>query len=566
MSRSHGELATTLRERIRSFDVFGPRGRSRIPIVVAWVAGLACIVALAHRFRFAADLTDESFSISMPYRFALGDKPFVDEVAIQQTSGLVLFPFVWLFVKLTGGSTGLVLYVRLVHLLVFKGAAAFSVHAAARRLLRERSSAIAVSFVPFAFVPHSIPNVGYNVIGMTLLTVGSFLTVAGMTEVSQKRRLRLFFLAGLAQGIMAFAYPPMAVAPLLATPLVLLCAGKGRWSALLAFIAGGASSVILISPALIPGGIAGLKRSLGWGVHANATHNSDRAKALLDAFWKNVPSFYPYALVAIVVAWVLRSRSLVAIVIPAITLLLTFWFRDEWATHWGAIRTVSYTGALAPALLLLAKPDRVLLRAAILIVLPSLAAAGAAAFVSTQGVDAASLGLASSMSLFAILAARSLERVNADATYCMLPSFALMLVLVTRCYDYVYRDGQLAQLTQTVADGPFKWIRTTPDRAQAFAEMSQITKTYDHRNGRILFLWEASGYYLFSRMKPNAHSVWEETYGDLDGLLAYWESHVKGHGIIVRIKGSGQSRIDAVVTPPERRIQETRHFIVYADH
>ncbi len=544
-----------------------PRGRERLPVVFAWFGGLVCLAALVHRFRYAADLTDESFSMALPYRFVLGDKPFVDEVAIQQTAGLVLFPFIWLFVKLTGGTTGLVLYVRLVGLFVFKGAAALAVYATARRWLKHKSIAVAVSFVPFAFVPHSIPNVGYNLIGMALLVAGTFLTAAGAAETaSQKTRVRLFFLAGLAEGIMAFAYPPMAVAPLLGVPLVLLFAGPRRWSATGAFIAGGLSAVILISPSLAFGGIAGVRRALGWGVHAGMTHDGARLDAILQAYSKGIPTFFVYALVALGLAWLLRSRSVIAIVVPAIAVALGFWFRDEFASARGAMHMVMYTGTLGPALILLARPSAAVWRGFVLVVVPSLAAALAAAFMSTQGVDASALGFASTVALFALLAARALEGAHADPTYCMLPAFALMLVLVTCCYDFVYRDGPLPSLTQTVPNGPFKGIRTTPDRAQAFAEMHDIAARFDQPHGRILFLYEASGYYLFSKMKPNAHSVWQEWYGDQDGLLAYWQSHVKGRGIVVKIKGSAAGRIDPILTPPERKIYETRHFIVYADH
>lgn len=567
MTDTTTERATTWLRNFVERLAFRPRGRDRLPTVLAWCAGLVCLVALIHRFRYAADLTDESFSMALPYRYVLGDKPFVDEISIQQTAGIVLFPFVWLFVKLTGGTTGLVLYVRIVSL-VFKGAAAVGVYATARRWLQSRATAIAVSFVPFAFVPHSIPNVGYNLIGMALLTAGTFLTAAGAAETtSSKKRLRFFYFAGVAEGVMAFAYPPMAIAPLLATPLILICAGPKRWSATGAFIAGGLSAALLISPSLAFGGVAGVRRALGWGVHANTAHNATAARlqAVLVPFWNLVPTFFTYAVVGLVLAWLLRSRSVIALLVPAITIALGFWFRDQPTSH-PAIETVIYTGAFAPALVLIAKPSRVVWRGFVLIVLPSFAAAVAAAFVSTQNTDAACLGLATAVALFALLAARSLEQVNADPTYCMLPAFALMLVLVMHCYDYVYRDSPLNALTQVIPNGPFKGIRTTPDRAQAFAEMSDIVKRFDAPQGRVLFLYEASGYYLFSRMKPSAHCVWEEAYGDQDGMLAYWQSYAKGRGIVVKIKGSQAGRVDAMLLPPERKIYETRHFIVYADH
>jgi hypothetical protein len=169
------------------------------------------------------------------------------------------------------------------------------------------------------------------------------------------------------------------------------------------------------------------------------------------------------------------------------------------------------------------------------------------------------------MVLFALLAARALERVSNDGVFPLMPAAALMLVLVTRTYDFVYRDGAIASLTEKVSTGPFKGITTTPERARTFAELYDITRRYDDPNGRILFLYEAPGYYLFSRMRPSAHCVWQTHNGDSNGLLRYWQSYPKGHGVVVRFKGTSNGPFDGIFTAPERRIFETPHFIVYRD-
>ena len=540
-----------------------PRGRHRLATILAFTAGAACLLALMHRFRLGTDVTDESFSVGMPYRFALGDKPFVDEISIQQTAGIIVFPFVWLFVKITGGSTYLVLFVRALHLFVFKGTAAFAVYAAARRLLKLRSSAIACAFVPFAFVPHSIPNVGYNVIGMAILTAATFFCAAGVAE--RAPNTRFLFWSGVCYGVVSFAYPPMALAPILAAPLVFLCAPSRRLVATGAFIAGGVALTVALSPALRYGGIPGVKRALAWGVHSNQVHTWKRAYAVVQAIWAVMPAFYPYALAAVIAAAIVRSRALVVIVTAGVAICVVFWTHDEPINAITGLRVVLYAGLFAPPMVLLAKPDLPLLRAAVLIVFPALAAGFGAGYTSTQGPDAACLGAHSCMVLFVVLAARALERAKADGSFVILPACGLMFVLVVRCYDYVYRDSPLPLLTETVAAGPFKGIRTNPDRAHAFAEFSEIVRDYDRPDGRILVLYESTGYYLFSKMKPGAHCVWEMPYGDTDGLLAYWQQHVTGHGIVVRAKGTGAGVLDPILTPPERLLRETPHFKVYRD-
>lgn len=71
------------------------------------------------------DLRNESFSILVPWRWALGDTPFVNEENLAQVSGLLSYPFVKAFELFRGGdATGLVLYTRAIHVFLMTGVAA----------------------------------------------------------------------------------------------------------------------------------------------------------------------------------------------------------------------------------------------------------------------------------------------------------------------------------------------------------------------------------------------------------------------------------------------------------
>lgn len=542
-----------------------PRGRERVQLAVVCALAVFCVIAVAYRFLFAFEPSDEGFSLALAYRFVLGDKPFVDEISIQQTAGIVIYPLVWLYVKLTGGSTGLVIFGRCVHLFIFKGLTAYSVWRVGRRWLRSKTTPIAVATLAFAFVPHSIPSPGYNALGMTFLATGTFLTAAAVAEGEHRRRQALFFWGGLAQGLATFAYPPMGVAPLLAVPLVLLLSRERRWVGTAAFIAGGLASVVLVSPSLAFGGIAGVRRSMGWGIHASLPYGSVRLLKTWDSFRDGIPDFYLYAVIALVVAALVRSRSLRAVVVFLTSIAVAFWFRGQMGTFNGALNIMIYTGTLAPAVLLVARPAGFVWRGALLIAIPSAAAGAAAGFISTQAISAASLGLYASSLLFVLLAARALEEAGGDETLSALPSLMLTLVLVWCSYDYVYREGALATLTETVPSGPFKGIRTTRDRVRMSNELVEITRKYDDKRGRILFLYQFPGFYLFSKMRPSGHTVWQEFYGDQQGMLDYWQKHRNGHGIVVRIKETQGGPVDPQIVAPERLLEETPHFLVYRD-
>jgi hypothetical protein len=546
---------------------FLPGGRQRLAVALAWAGGIACLIALLHRFRLGADVSDESFAIALPYRFALGDKPFVDELSIQQTTGVMLAPFVWVYVKIMGGPTGIVLYSRFLHFVV-KGLAGLCVYATARRWLKHRAAAIAVGFLPIAFVPGCIPNVGYNVLGMALLTAGTFLCAAA-AAAEPGARFRLFFLGGLCQGLTAFAYPPMAPAPIFATLLVFVCTPNRRFAALGAFVAGGAAAAALTLPSLGFGGIAGVKRSLGpWGgVDAVVAPVAPavKMKGVIDALMKEAPSVLPFAAIAVGIAWVLRSRSLTTILTVGALVAALLASHDVPRDSVANSHNVICVAFLAPILLLLARPSAKVVGGAVLVVGPSVVAGLCAGYSSSQGWIASAMGLHATMVLSALLAVRALEKARADALFCVLPPMAVMLALVVNCYDFVYRDGPLATLTETVKRGPFKGIRTTTERARAFAEYSGIIDRYGDPRGRTLVLYESPGYYLFSKSPPGAHGVWETPYGDMDGMLHYWQKFTNGHSIVIRIKGGGSGVLDPILTPRDRLIEETPHFVVYRD-
>lgn len=545
--------------------IFWPPGRQRVPVVVAWLAGLACLVALALRFRLGTDVTDESFSIALPYRFALGDKPFVDELSIQQTTGILLWPFVFVFVKLNRGPTGIVIFFRVL-LFVFKGLAAFSVYLAATRWLKSRGAAIAVAFVAIPFVQASIPNIGYNALSMIFVTAGTFLCAAAVSETGS--RFWLLYFAGLCHGFAAFSYPPITPTALVATVLVFACMPNRRLEALGAFVAGGATAIALTLPSFRHAGIAGIKRSLGPYGGTSAVAPGDpmtKMKGVVEALSKEMSFFVPYAAIAAGFAAVLRARAVSVAVVGGCILAALLASHNLPRDAVIGSHTVIATAFFAPVLLVLARPDSKIIRGAALIIGPSVTAGLLAGFTSSQGPIAAAHALHATMVLSVLLAVRALEAARADSMTCLVPPLALTAALVVHDYEFVYRDGALATLTEPVKRGPFKGIRTTPERARAFEEYSRIIDRYDDPQGRTLVLYEAPGYFLFSKRPPGGHAVWEASYGDTDGVLRYWQQFTNGHSIVVQIKGSGSGVLDPVLFPRERLLEETPHFRVYRD-
>ena len=64
------------------------------------------------RIRYGVNRVDESFYLAIAQRFAKGDRPLVDEWQLSQLSHLFLIPFYWAFTAITGGITGIILFMR----------------------------------------------------------------------------------------------------------------------------------------------------------------------------------------------------------------------------------------------------------------------------------------------------------------------------------------------------------------------------------------------------------------------------------------------------------------------
>ncbi|MDB4945557.1 MAG: hypothetical protein JWP97_5091 [Labilithrix sp.] len=534
-------------------------------MLLALAAAVGIALALAHRCRFGADSSDEGFSIALPYRFALGDRPFVDEISIQQLSAIVMWPIVWLFTKVTGGSTGLVLFMRGVHFVVIKGVGALGIHAAARRWLRYPSSALAVTLVLFTIVPYSIPNAGYNAMGMAFLAGGTFLVAAAVGEQDARRRDRLLFLAGALEAVMIFAYQSCALATLVTVPLLFACAPDRRLRAVLAFAAGGFTAALLLLPSLAWGGVAGVKRSLGWGIHTQQTHGLAKAEQVLSELWSTLPAFYPYAVAGTVMAWISRARWLKALVAIGTTAAMLLLYRTQSAAVTTTGLTAIYCGAIAPLLLPIARPDARLVRGVVLVMVPAYVAAVAAAVLSTNGAVSGFIGMAAGVVLFALLAARILEDATREPVAAMAPALALSMLFLTRFYDFVYRDAPLDDETALMDAGPFKGIHTTKDRVDAAHELLDVFRRYEQKGGRVMFLYETSGAYLFTKMRPGAACVWEVPHAGQETLLPHWQHYPHGKGLVIKVRGYGAGVIDDIVAPPDRKLLETRYFTVYRD-
>lgn len=394
--------------------------RAAAPVLFKLLAVLAVAAALLLTWRrifYGMDLQDESFYMLVPWRWALGDKPFVNEQNIAQISGFVEYPFVKLFAVLCGNdSTGLVLYTRHVYLALMVGVAT-AVFVALRRILRwELSLAVATVFVTFIFL--ETPQLSYNTMAAAFLSLGAALA---LPVVLERRGWVWAFAAGVSFGLAAAVYPTLVfIMPFNAVFLAFAMGrrsvamiaqlavapppdpggpptGRQAWRAVSWLALGGVCVLVPMGLLIMSFGIHNVRRS--WDYSMTIARNLDQlggaAKAyeVAQGFWRFLWS-RPYLVVAALILlmvyrrWPRAGRILLVALPPAL------WLAGQRTLVDAAGFVIVYV-FLAPYLYLFIPQGRRTAGAKLLLWVwaPAMIAGAMTAFTSASGYINAPVGL-----------------------------------------------------------------------------------------------------------------------------------------------------------------------------
>ena len=506
----------------------------------------AVVVAITYwRIWYGVDFTDESFYVAVPYRFALGAKPFVDETSVtQQTTAILLYPFVRAYYAVAG-LTGIVLFVRhlefLLSLLV-AGAVYRSL-----RLFLGRGVALTMALAAVVFVPFTIHSLSYDSVGSALLTAGCFLGVRPLVDPGA-RASRLGSATCL--GLAAFAYPPLLIPVAVCVGIRVVLARGHRLRETLE-----QGAVALVLPLL---GLAGLAASAGFAtVEGDYRHSSEflgqaggigKLRLIYHQTERSFPHWWAL-LLAVAFLWLAwRYARGAAVLALAVLPLLVLPPRVTFFTT--SLNFAAHLGWLAPALFVLVRrrPGAKLLFLAVW--LPSFVAGATTAYSSANGAVNFGVGgfpAAIVATVFLVWAFEdAIRRVDLRAL-ALAPALVVLGLLVWSDTIPVYRDSNLSALSARVQSGPYaglattQWKRTWIDLLQHDLERYESTCT-------ILFFDDFPAGYLLSEARPDTNGAWVVTVAPQlqkpyqDELLRYYR---------------GRGYPDVVVLM--RRIPYTRH-------
>jgi hypothetical protein len=551
--------------------------------VVAWV-----VVMVVRRLSYGVDFRDEAFYAAITQRFALGDVPFVDEINLRATGSLFATPFYWVFVKLTGSTDGIILFLRKVYVAVELGVAVCAYRLAILHV--GRAHALLVAAAAAAYVPFSIPALSYNTVAASLLAAGVCIGLRGLALDAR----RSLIVAGVVHGLACVAYPPLALICLVLVGGMWVSApgetSRERRRPLLAYLLGqggvGALAALTLGPPLLT--------SLGaiMAYEGQLTQPRSLKKALdlveqLDRFSPATPSTF----LTVAVLWLLARQSLRArrFVLPFAVLAIASAFREGSPTEkivWASNLSIFiplYLGLFALVLVALVPAQQVgeggaragVRRQLFFVgVLPSLVAGSLMAFSSDAGFGNANLGYfaASLVALVALPLAVQGDSAAPLPAPARAFTFAAMAAvpyfMVSTFAVGVYWDGAVSAHTTQVRSGPFASLYTLPAKAQRAEEVNQAIRALVKPGDSFVSFYDFPAGYLSVPVKPGMPTSWADQRAAYQGpQLDYYRRRRDGKGYALVLTGTKarDAALDALVAVPARLVRDGGWYRIYRE-
>lgn len=565
----------------------GRRTRASVAFAgVSLVSAAAAVVLTWRRLFLGMDLQDESFYVLVPWRWALGDTPFVNEQNLAQVAGLLAYPFIKLF-GIVGGYdvTGIMLYTRHLYLLLMLGVAA-AVFLILRRVVRWEL-ALPLATVYVVYVYWETPQLSYNTMGGAFLTLGA---VLGLWVVLECRGRGWALASGAAYGLAVVAYPTLLfIVPFCAVFLAFALGrravgmvagfafvhppdpegpptGPRAWRALSFWVLGGALVLVPMGLLILSFGLENLLRC--WAFTISLTRDLDQLGGAAKAYdvAQGVWLFYwsrPYLIVtALVIYFVYRRWSTAGRVLLA-ALPLALWLAGQ-RVMLDAAGFVLVYAVLAPYLLLFVPRAKreVGARLVLWVWAPAMIAGAMTAYTSAAGYLNAAVGLAPALLVSGVFLAWALEAVastrsgapNVEASD-RLPWLALAVliavvgVIVVFQFQFQQREMPYTQLTSRFDSGPWWGIEVTPERRRLMDGFAADLRNQTLPGEKLLIIYDGAGYYLYWHGDIAANTYWmapDAETGQLpQATIDYYRRHRVVPSLVIHlIATSGMSEAD----------------------
>ena len=531
------------------------------------------------RIQKGVDLSDESYYVSLPLRFALGDRPFLDERSSVQGSGLIELPFVAFYHLIVRSNDGLMLFMRLLYL-TFLTAIGVGLANAVRGWI-SRGAALACGALTCFYVPYCIYQMSYNSLGggLAMLAGLTVLRLGRSEGMTAQAASRYAMFAGVCVAASTLAYPTlMPLAAVHAVTIVLF--GRrplGWWRVLGYYVLGGGFVCLYVCLFLLRSGFGSLKLTIdfvrAWG--PTLTGELSQVPTAIERFKNDWVTAF---LVAGVLAGFARRFKLVvfllAIYVPTLAMPAA---RDDTGS---SVRYFTCLALFAPLFALLVEDKRRAFHVLATVWAPGVVTGTLTGISSGNGGIASGLGGFAGLLAGAVLACRACEEAVGrwrgvfGWTSIAAPIAVLScLVKLASAENAVYREAKLEKLTEKVRVGPFKGLKTTPEHRKLVEQMH--TDIVQHAGGGRfgLFMPDMPSAYLSANVRGAVAETWLGKIPKRNEInAALFRAHSAEIGIVgIRLCGAEYWRCRApdpatqTDNPVYRAISETHAVVLKRD-
>lgn len=140
---------------------------------------------------------DETFYIESAFRLYQGDAFMIDELTPVSLNGILLLPFVWLYMFFMKSTDGIIIYFRVLYLLFKLGVLVFCI----KKLKKYHLFGIIGISIFYFFSPYNIDALSYNTIPLGLILM------IGAVLLTEKRSFRDYYLCGILLAIAIVSQP-----------------------------------------------------------------------------------------------------------------------------------------------------------------------------------------------------------------------------------------------------------------------------------------------------------------------------------------------------------------------
>ncbi|HEY1535470.1 MAG TPA: hypothetical protein VGF76_15700 [Polyangiaceae bacterium] len=517
---------------------------------------------------------DEAFYSAMPYTFALGNRPYVDELGTQQSAGILLVPFYRVYLAIAGSADGIILFNRYLYF-IYAAVGSWLTYRFVKRIERPSTGCWAAALVlTFSY---------FNLFALSYNTQGAFGFLCGIlcaaTALLDARPARQLFVASLFLLSAVFSYPGLVMAFFPYTLLVLAWVYRkvptpARRNALAGLGAGAALAVLIAVLVAFWIGKDNFRRVLAFSQSLGYLTQSALRRfdfyhtgawpwrwslLLFTAFFAAWPVVYSLpkrhlwlvAAASVAAMWLLRRQGLAT---PGISGAILIWM------------TVPVLTPVCVALNRGWRHGPLLLQ---LVWAPSVLSMIATTYTSSNGYAATSLGslgvlVAGAASLGAYL--NTLAERNPAQRWGYDLGVAAFLVAclaiqIEGMYGGVYDlDSVLSDLNTRVHSGPFRGTLTNRAEAEFAVAIDHDLKQVEQGQSTLLVFDNFPTGYLSTRLRPRTWSTWiawfvdpkylrevmAETFGKpeqlpdvllevhmSDSARAYWKPYARQYHVVI---------------------------------